>query len=65
MKHYEAGAHDAQMKMLNTLLMAESCNFTELAKAAGLTGDHADFHIKQLIKTATLSTSQSRTVNIN
>ena len=50
MKHYEAGAHDAQMKMLNTLLMAESCNFTELAKAAGLTGDHADFHIKQLIK---------------
>lgn len=50
MTHYEAGAHDAQMKMLRALLLSDSVQFSNLSRAAGLANDHANFHIKQLLQ---------------
>ena len=47
---YEADAHQAQMKMLRQLLLSKEASFSELQKSAGLTSDHATFHIKQLIE---------------
>ena len=49
MKTYEAGAHEAQMKILRTMLLSADNSFGELCRATGLTTDHANFHIKQLI----------------
>ncbi len=46
---YNPNAHDAQMKMLRALLLADSVNFTTLAHAAGLASDHANFHVKKLV----------------
>ena len=46
---YEAEAHVAQMSMLRKLLIGQVASFAELARAAGLTTDHANFHVKQLI----------------
>lgn len=47
---YTADAHDAQMKMLRALLMTTEGTFAELNRAAGLSSDHANFHIKRLIE---------------
>ncbi|MBP6037882.1 MAG: NUDIX hydrolase [Candidatus Saccharimonas sp.] len=46
---FTADAHIAQMKILRELLLAQQLGFAQLAKAAGLTNDHANFHIKKLI----------------
>ena len=50
MTHYEAGAHAAQMKILRAMLLTDEINFAELARAAEMTSDHANFHVQQLIK---------------
>lgn len=50
MANYSADAHTAQMKLLRQLLLSPSCKFSELVKATGLTSDHANFHIKQLVE---------------
>ena len=50
MANYSADAHAAQMKLLRQLLLSSSCKFSELVKATGLTSDHANFHIKQLVE---------------
>lgn len=47
---YTADAHDAQMKILRSLLMTTDCTFAELTRATGFTSDHANFHIKKLIE---------------
>ena len=47
---YTADAHDSQMKMLRALLMTTECTFADLNRSAGLTSDHANFHIKRLIE---------------
>lgn len=47
---YTADAHDAQMKILRTLLLTTSCSFAELRQATGFTSDHANFHIKKLVQ---------------
>ena len=49
MVNYSANAHKAQMKLLRQLLMSSTCKFSVLVKASGLSSDHANFHIKQLI----------------
>lgn len=49
MANYEADAHEAQMKMLRHLLFVPNERFSVLQKAAGLSSDHATFHIKQLV----------------
>ena len=46
---YEADAHIVQMAILRKLLIAGSVSFADLVRAAGLTSDHANFHIKKLI----------------
>ncbi len=46
---YKADAHEAQMQILRQLLLRESASFSELTKASGLSSDHANFHVKQLI----------------
>lgn len=46
---YEANAHIAQMTILRTLLIGQTTSFSDLARRANLTSDHANFHIKQLI----------------
>lgn len=46
---YEADAHVAQMAILRKLLIAGDVSFAELARATGLTSDHANFHVKKLI----------------
>lgn len=46
---YEADAHIAQMAILRTLLIKRTAAFAELARAANLTSDHINFHIKKLI----------------
>lgn len=48
--NYDASAHVAQMAILRELLLADSCNFSALSTSTGLTSDHANFHIKQLIQ---------------
>lgn len=50
MANYEAGAHDAQMKILRTMLLADELAFADVARATGLANDHANFHIRQLVK---------------
>ena len=46
---YEASAHEAQMKILRHLLLSPHAGYAELQKAATLTSDHANFHIKKLV----------------
>ncbi len=46
---YEASAHDAQMKILRTLLLSPSAPFAVLQKGTELTSDHFNFHIKKLV----------------
>lgn len=46
---YKADAHEAQMRILRHLLLTPAASFSELVEAAGLSSDHANFHIKQLI----------------
>lgn len=50
MANYSADAHQAQMQLLRQLLMSSTCKFNQLMKATGLTSDHANFHIKQLVE---------------
>lgn len=50
MVQYEAGAHEAQMKILRVMLLANSNKFADLARAAGMSNDHANFHLQQLVK---------------
>lgn len=50
MTQYEAGAHEAQMKILRAMLLANEVSFSDLARAADMTNDHANFHVQQLIK---------------
>lgn len=50
MVKYSADAHEAQMKLLRELLLSSTSKFSELVKSAGLTSDHANFHIKQLME---------------
>lgn len=50
MTQYEAGAHKAQMKILRVMLLADGASFAELARAADMTNDHANFHLQQLVK---------------
>lgn len=42
--------HDAQMRILGVLAQVESAHFADLTDATGLTGDHANFHIKKLVE---------------
>lgn len=49
-QNYNQNAHVAQMKILRALLLDSSQSFSNLQKASGLTSDHANFHIKQLIE---------------
>lgn len=46
---YDATAHTAQMSILRELLLSSSLNFSALQKSSGLTSDHVNFHIKQLV----------------
>ncbi len=46
---YEASAHQVQMEILHKLLFMQRAPFSELQKVTGLTSDHFNFHIKQLI----------------
>lgn len=46
---YEAEAHQAQMSILRTLLIGRTASFSDLSRAAKLTNDHANFHVKQLV----------------
>ncbi len=46
---YDANAHATQMAMLKHLLLTPHAGFAELQKAADVTSDFANFHIKQLI----------------
>ena len=50
MAHYTADAHSAQMNMLRQLLLKRIATYSDLARAAGLSNDHANFHIKQLLE---------------
>lgn len=50
MANYSADAHEAQMKLLRQLLLSSTSKFSVLAEATGLTSDHANFHIKQLME---------------
>lgn len=47
---YDASGHAAQMAILRELLLADTVNFGTLNKSTGLTSDHANFHLKQLIQ---------------
>lgn len=47
---YKADAHESQMKILRQLLFVPHERFSALQKATGLTSDHANFHIKQLVE---------------
>lgn len=40
------------MKLLKQLLMSSTSTFSELVRSTGLSSDHANFHIKQLIATS-------------
>lgn len=46
---YDANGHTTQMAILKHLLLSPSAGFAELQKAAGVTSDFANFHLKQLI----------------
>ncbi len=47
---YKADAHVSQMNILRQLLFVPYERFSTLQKATGLTSDHANFHIKQLVE---------------
>lgn len=49
MSKYSADAHEVQMKILRELLLSDSSAHKTLVSASGLSSDHADFHIKQLV----------------
>ena len=46
---YDANAHATQMAMLKQLLLSRQAAFAELQKAANVTSDYANFHLKQLV----------------
>lgn len=48
---YDANAHTTQMAILKQLLLAPNAGFAQLQKAADVTSDFANFHIKQLMST--------------
>lgn len=48
---YDPNGHATQMAMLKVLLLSPAAGFAELQKAADVTSDFANFHIKQLIAT--------------
>lgn len=48
---YDPNGHATQMAMLKLLLLSPSAGFAQLQKAAGVTSDFANFHLKQLINT--------------
>lgn len=50
MTQYEAGAHQAQMTILRTMLLAQDVSFSYVASATGLSNDHANYHLQQLVK---------------
>jgi ADP-ribose pyrophosphatase YjhB (NUDIX family)/predicted transcriptional regulator len=41
--------HEAQMRIISALTEAVSARFSDLCEATGLSSDHANFHIKQLV----------------
>lgn len=45
----EQKVHQAQVEILHVLLFKPHAGFAELQKASGLTSDHFNFHIKQLL----------------
>jgi len=47
---YESSTHEAQTAMLRHLLFHTGATYRALQDAAGLTSDHANFHIKKLIQ---------------
>lgn len=55
MVKYEAGAHQAQMKILQAMLLSQEVSFSEVASATGLTNDHANYHLQQLVKSGYVS----------
>ena len=46
----EQKVHQAQVDILHVLLFKPHAGFAELQKASGLTSDHFNFHIKQLLE---------------
>lgn len=48
--NYDSSAHAAQMAILRELLLANTLNFSALTRSTGLTSDHANFHVKQLLE---------------
>ena len=46
----EQKVHQAQVDILHVLLFKPDAGFAELQKASGLTSDHFNFHIKQLLE---------------
>jgi 8-oxo-dGTP diphosphatase len=48
---YEAKIHDAQTSILRELLFQPAAGYSELQKPTGLSSDHFNFHIKQLVET--------------
>lgn len=57
---YEASAHMIQMEILRKMLFMQSAQFGELLKVTGLTSDHFNFHIKQLIEAGYLQKQDGR-----
>ena len=49
MARYKADAHVIQMKILRELLLSTSLSFADIQRASGVSSDHANFHIKQLV----------------
>jgi 8-oxo-dGTP diphosphatase len=47
---YEPKAHKKQIVILRHLLFTPTASFSDLQRTAGLTSDHATFHIKKLIE---------------
>ena len=48
---YEAKIHDAQTSILRELLFKPAAGYAILQKPTGLSSDHFNFHIKQLVET--------------
>ena len=48
---YEAKIHDAQTSILRELLFRPAAGYAQLQKPTGLSSDHFNFHIKQLVET--------------
>lgn len=47
---YEAKIHDAQTSILRELLFKPTAGYADLQKPTGLSSDHFNFHIKQLVE---------------